>query len=104
MTISSSEDRFSTVVVTSFPLWIAGMFETCLVSHISSLTTIPIESPSNVAAKNVHYSSTMLVDSTVVHLIPSKTENFAIFSGWILLLIERENDFSLLITVNSGDP
>jgi len=104
MTISSSEERFSTVIVTSFPLWIAGMFETCLDSHISSLTPIPIESPSNVAAKNVHSSSTMLFDSTVVHLIPSYTENFAIFSGWILLLIERENDFSLLITVNSGDP
>ncbi len=81
MTISSSEERFSTVVVTSFPLWIAGMFETCSVSSFSPLTPILIESPSNVAAKNVHFSSMVLVDSTVVHLIPSKTENFAIFSG-----------------------
>ena len=54
------------------------MSETCFVLSISSLTPILIESPSNVATRNVHSSSTMLFDSTVVHLIPSKTENFAI--------------------------
>jgi len=80
------------------------MSETCSVPSFSPLTPILIESPSNVAAKNVHFSSMVLVDSTVVHLIPSNTENFAIFSGLILLFIARENDFSLLITVNSGDP
>ena len=81
MTISSSEERLSTVVVISFPSYMAGMSETCSVSQTSLLTPIPIESPSNVAAKNVHSSSMIFFDSTVVHLIPSNTENFAIFSG-----------------------
>jgi len=79
MTTSSSEERFSTVVVTIFPSYRAGISETCSVSHVSPFTLILIESPSNVAARNVHSSSMMFVDSTVVHFMPSKTENFAIF-------------------------
>ena len=63
-----------------------------------------IVSPSNVADRKVHCSGIVLVDSIVVHFIPSNTENFAVFSGRILLLIERENDFSLLIIVNSDEP
>jgi len=35
----------------------------------------------NVEDRNVHFSSIILVDSTVVHLIPSNTANFATFAG-----------------------
>ncbi len=104
ITISSSEVILSTVVVIIFPLCIEGISETYSVLSFSPLTKILIESPSNVAATNVHSSFIVLVYSTVVHLMPSKTENFATFDGLILLLIASENDFSLLITVNSDDP
>ncbi len=49
----------------------------------------------------VHFSSIILVDSTLVHFVPSNTENLAIFVGVIRLLIDKINELSLLITVNS---
>ena len=58
----------------------------------------------NVAARCVHRSSILVVDSTVLHFIPSNTENFAILDGEMLLFIARTNAFSLLIIVNSGEP
>jgi len=103
--ISSSEEMLSTVVVVSFPFTErAGTPTICSVPSSVPFTKILIDLLSNVAAKNVHSSLIVLVDSTVVHLIPSNMENVAIFCGFILLLIESENNFSLLITVNSCDP
>ncbi len=77
--ISSSDVMLSTDVVSSFP-----SIERVSRSAISSLPSstpfmnIVIVSPSKVADRNVHFSGIILVDSIVVHLIPSNTENFAI--------------------------
>ena len=104
ITISSSEVIFSRVVVSSFPL--TERVGTPTVSWVASrvpFTNIAIDSPSKVEDKNVHSSVIVLVDSTVVHLIPSNTENLAVCSCR-LLLIASVKEFSLLMTVNSGEP
>ena len=63
-----------------------------------------IEDPLNVAAKWVQFSSIGIVELTVCHLIPLYTEKVAIFCGGIRLFMDMVNWFSLLITVNWGEP
>ena len=104
ITISSSEVIFSRVVVSSFPL--TERVGTPTVSCVASLvpfTNIAIDSPSKIEDRNDQSSVIVLVDSTVVHLIPSNTENFAVCSCRLLLIVSV-NESSLLRTVNSGEP
>jgi len=105
ITISSSDVIFSVLTVCNFPLTerVGTPIISCVASRAPS-TNIAINSPLNVEDRNDQSSVITLVDSTVVHLIPSNTENLAVFSCRILLLIVRENDLSLLRTVNSGEP
>ena len=58
----------------------------------------------NDAAIKVHFSSIGLTDSTLVHFIPSNTENLTIFDDKRLLLILRAKESFLLIIVSSSDP
>ncbi len=60
--------------------------------------------PLKVAAMCVQFSPIGVVELTVCHFMPSKTENVAILVGGMMLLIERANWFSLLIIVNTGEP
>ena len=73
--------------------------------------------PSSVAFKNrdtlfwsttparwFHSSWISVLPSIVVHLMPSKTENFAIRSGGIILLTESTNELSFETTVYSASP
>ena len=57
----------------------------------------------NDAAIKVHFSSIDLVDSTLVHFIPSNTENFASFDDEMLLLIVRVKESFLLRIVSSPE-
>jgi len=76
--ISSCEVMDSTVVVSSLPLILrVGTPTISWVFSLVALTKMLIVSPSNVEDRNVHFSGIALSDSTVVHLIPSNTENFA---------------------------
>jgi hypothetical protein len=50
-----------------------------------------IEEPLNVAARCVQFSSIGTVELTVLHFIPSKTENVAILAGVIMLFIDNAN-------------
>ena len=105
ITISSSDVIFSTLVVSSVPL--TARVGIPIISWVASrvpFTNMAIDSPLNVEDRNDQSSVIALVDSTVVHLMPSNTENLAVFSCRILLLIVRENYLSLLTTVNSGEP
>jgi len=106
ITISSSDVIFSTAVVSRSPLKLrVGIPITSWVASFVPLTNMAIDSPLKVEDKNDQSSVIVLVDSTVVHLIPSNTENLAVVSDRILLIIVNENDLSLLRTVNSGaDP
>ena len=81
ITISSSDVIFSTVVVSSFPLTVR--VGTPIISWVASrapFTNIAIDSPLNVEDRNDQSSEITLVDSTVVHLMPSNIENLAVFS------------------------
>ena len=72
---------FSRVVVSSFPLTERlGIPTVSCVASFSPFTNMVIDSPLNVEDRNVHSSEITLVDSTVVHLMPSKTENLAVLS------------------------
>ena len=62
-----------------------------------------IEVPLKVAATCVQFSP-IVVELTVCHFIPSKTENVAVLVGGMILLMERADWFSLLIIVNTGEP
>ena len=81
ITMSCSEVIFSRVVVSNFPLTDSdGIPTVSWVASLSPFTKITINSPLNVADRNVHSSGIVLVDSTLVHLIPSNTENVAVLS------------------------
>jgi len=81
ITISCSEVMFSSVVVSSFPLTERdGTPTVSWVASLSPFINMAIDWPPNVADRNVHSSAIALVDSTVVHLIPSNTENLAVLS------------------------
>ena len=105
ITISSLEEIFSTGVTSNCPFVVrVGIPTTSFVASLVPFTKIAMCSPLKVEDKNDQSSVIVLVDSTLVHFIPSNTENFAVFSDCMLLLIVKENDLSLLTTVNSEDP
>ena len=105
MTISALDDMESTVFVVSLPS--TDNVGIPLVGRVDSslpFMYIAIDEPLNVASRWVHSSGIELFDSTVCHFMPSNTENTACLVGGMILLTASRNVFSLLITVNCGEP
>ena|SRR5437660_809397 len=92
ITISESDDIWSTVFVVSSPLIeIAGVPVISRVDCSVPFTYMLIEVPLKVAATCVQFFTIWVAELTVCHFMPSKTENVAVFVGGMMLLMESWN-------------